>query len=193
MHDQSDRPVEHLTSLYRGDLYEHRSILRRDAGAAFLAGLLSEVGAMACLAVDPEQAAAGPIAAGSGDDRRLADGEQVGRAHVVGDPDDEIAEPELLELGGGDRVAPQRGVLVGIEAERHQVHVARGSEDRDRIHLPLQQQLLLQVRRDVEDVDLGHRVEHHQRQMMRRADARFRASIINSNSIKCSSTGRQVG
>ena len=33
VHDQSDRPVEHLTSLYRGDLYEHRSILRREAGA----------------------------------------------------------------------------------------------------------------------------------------------------------------
>ncbi len=46
----------HTSSVLAGTLSGMlASELRGDAGAAFLAGLLSEVGAMACLAVDPER------------------------------------------------------------------------------------------------------------------------------------------
>ncbi len=49
----------HTSSVLAGTLAGMlASELRGDAGAAFLAGLLSEVGAMACLAVDPERFAA---------------------------------------------------------------------------------------------------------------------------------------
>lgn len=35
VHDEKDRPVEHLLALYRGDRYEYKTVLRRDAAWGF--------------------------------------------------------------------------------------------------------------------------------------------------------------
>ena len=71
--------------------------------------------------------------------------------------------------------------MSGSRPRRDQVHVAGGGEDRDHVDLALQQHLLLQVRRDVEDVDLGVFdvvLLGHQRQELERGAARRRAELL---------------